>query len=84
LRFVYPGNLPGQVGDLENTCCSTCGETVVERFGYFVRSYRIAADGTCPSCAAAVPGRWSASFDGQITSRPFVPGSRSRLVTLAR
>jgi pyruvate formate lyase activating enzyme len=84
LRFVYPGNLPGQVGDLENTCCSSCGQTLVERFGYYVRSYRIAADGTCPSCAAAVPGRWSASFDGQITSRPFVPGSRSRLVTLAR
>jgi pyruvate formate lyase activating enzyme len=84
LRYVYPGNLPGQVGDQEDTHCAGCGETLISRFGYFIREYRITADGKCPACAAAVPGRWSARFDGQITSRPFVPGSRSRLLTVAR
>jgi pyruvate formate lyase activating enzyme len=84
LRFVYPGNLPGQVGDAENTHCPGCGETLIERFGYYVRSYRITPGGTCPACAVPVPGRWSTGFEGQIASRPFVPGSRSRLLTLVR
>ena len=61
LRYVYAGNLPGAVGDLENTRCGTCRETLVERNGYRIRSYRITSDGRCPSCAAAVPGRWNLS-----------------------
>ena len=73
LRHVYAGNLPGQVGDLEDTRCATCGDTVVSRIGYHIRQYRITPDGACPSCGSAVPGRWSAQFDGQIASRPFVP-----------
>jgi pyruvate formate lyase activating enzyme len=82
LRYIYPGNLPGQVGDGEDTRCTACGERLIARYGYHIRGYRITADGTCPACAAPVPGRWSASFEGQIASRPFVPGSRSRLLTL--
>jgi pyruvate formate lyase activating enzyme len=84
LRHVYAGNLPGQVGDLEDTRCGSCGEPLVSRHGYAIRDYRITADGRCPACSAPVPGRWSAQFDGQITSRPFVPGSRSRLTLLDR
>ena len=84
LRFVYPGNLPGQVGDHEDTHCSACGETLIERSGFYVRSYRITPDGTCPGCATPVPGRWSSGFEGQTTARPFLPGSRSRLLTLVR
>jgi len=79
LRHVYAGNLPGQVGDLEDTHCASCGHTLVSRYGYYIRDYHITPDGTCPSCAAPIPGRWSAHFDGQITARPFLPGSRSRL-----
>jgi pyruvate formate lyase activating enzyme len=82
LRYVYPGNMPGQVGDQEDTRCTGCGETLVSRFGYHIRDYRLTAEGRCPECATPVPGRWSAQFDGQLTSRPFVPGSRSRLLTL--
>ncbi len=82
LRYVYAGNLPGQVGDLEHTRCVSCGETLIERQGYFIRRYGLTPNGCCPSCAAAVPGRWSAQFEGQITSRPFLPGSRSRLTVL--
>jgi pyruvate formate lyase activating enzyme len=82
LRHVYAGNLPGQVENLEDTQCASCHETLISRYGYYIRDYRITADGRCPGCSAAVPGRWSSRFDGQITSRPFVPGSRSRLSLL--
>jgi pyruvate formate lyase activating enzyme len=73
LRHVYAGNLPGQVGDLEDTHCASCGETLVSRAGYLIRQYRITPAGDCPSCGAAVPGRWSPRFEGQMTSRPFLP-----------
>jgi pyruvate formate lyase activating enzyme len=76
LRFVYAGNLPGQVGDLEHTRCPHCRALVVERYGYFIQQYRLTADGRCPDCATAIPGRWGTQFDGQIASSPFVPGSR--------
>jgi pyruvate formate lyase activating enzyme len=81
LRFVYAGNLPGFVGDLENTRCHHCRALLVERHGYFVRQYRIDPNGACPDCGTTIPGRWSARFEGQIASTPFLPGSR-RLRTL--
>jgi pyruvate formate lyase activating enzyme len=74
LRFVYAGNLPGQVGDLENTRCASCGDMLIERYGYYVRGYQLTPNGCCPKCASPVPGRWSDRFDGQIASRPFRPG----------
>ncbi len=76
LRYVYAGNLPGCVGDLEHTHCHNCRARVVERYGYFIQSYRLTPDGTCPECGTSIPGRWGASFDGQITSTPFLPGRR--------
>ena len=84
LRYVYAGNLPGSVGDLEDTRCITCGQVLIARYGYHIRDYRITADGRCPSCATTVPGRWSARFDGQISSRPFIPGSRRFTILSAR
>jgi pyruvate formate lyase activating enzyme len=83
LQYIYAGNLPGQVGDLEHTRCTGCGETLVARFGYHIQRYRITPDGSCPSCGRSVPGRWDAKFGGQIASMPFVPGSRSRLSVLS-
>jgi len=82
LRFVYAGNLPGHVGNLEDTRCAECGDLLVARYGYYVRDYRITADGRCPGCKASVPGVWGRKFDGQIASRPFLPGSRARLSVL--
>ena len=76
LRHVYAGNLPGSVGDLEDTRCASCHDVVIARHGYHIRDYRLTQDGRCPSCAATVPGRWSVRFDGQITSRPFIPRGR--------
>jgi len=74
LRFVYAGNLPGHVGELEGTRCPSCRGLLVARAGYHIRAYRLTADGTCPDCATAIPGRWARQFDGQIASRPFLPG----------
>jgi pyruvate formate lyase activating enzyme len=76
LRFIYAGNLPDQVGDLEDTRCAACGDLLIARYGYHVRSYRLTADGRCPSCATAVPGRWGGGYEGQIASRPFNPARR--------
>jgi pyruvate formate lyase activating enzyme len=39
LRYVYAGNLPGQVGDLENTRCPNCKTLLIERFGYLILGY---------------------------------------------
>jgi len=76
LRFVYAGNLPGRVGDWENTRCPTCRVLLVERHGYLIRSYRLTANGSCPDCGTSIPGRWGSGFAGQIASMPFLPGSR--------
>ncbi|MFO0837593.1 MAG: AmmeMemoRadiSam system radical SAM enzyme [Phycisphaerae bacterium] len=57
LRFVYAGNLPGDVGDGESTRCPTCGELLIQRRGFRVLS-NVLRDGRCPSCSTAIPGRW--------------------------
>ena len=85
LRHVYAGNLPGEVGALEDTRCYACGELLIERYGYHVRSYRLTANGRCPSCDAAIPGRWGARFEGQVASMPFrarIQDSRLRILNI--
>ena len=62
LHFVYAGNLPGQVGDLENTRCHGCGAMLIERYGYKILQYRLGEDDTCPSCKISVPGFWKAGW----------------------
>ncbi len=83
LRYIYPGNLPGRVGDAENTTCPQCHETLIRRYGYLVTEYNLTREGRCPGCAAEIPGRWSSRFDGQITSTPFLPHNRPHLVTIS-
>jgi len=73
LRYIYAGNLPGQVGELENTRCPGCGELLIGRYGYLITDYKLTADGSCPGCGASIPGRWASSFQGQITAYPFLP-----------
>ncbi len=74
LRYIYAGNLPGQVGDWENTRCPNCRELLIERYGYLINKYNLTEEGACPRCATRIPGRWDPEFRQQITSRPFVPG----------
>jgi len=82
LRYIYAGNLPGRVGEWEDTRCPQCNETLIERHGYLIENYRLTPDGHCPACAAAIPGRWSPSFEGQITSRPFLPHKNTTLFAI--
>jgi pyruvate formate lyase activating enzyme len=73
LRYVYAGNAPGRVGDLENTRCHSCRALLVERDGYHVLQYRLTPAGSCPDCGTSIPGRWGPRFEGQISAAPFLP-----------
>ena len=73
LRYIYAGNLPGQVAEWEDTRCPQCRELLIERHGYLIKNYRLTQDGRCPKCSSKIPGRWSAQFEGQIASHPFSP-----------
>lgn len=56
LRFVYEGNVPGEKG--ESTYCPSCGETLIERFGYTIERMSL-KDGACPECGEKIEGLWS-------------------------
>ncbi len=60
LRFVYAGNLPGQVGEYEDTFCANahCNYRLIQRQGYIIHKYDITAEGTCPKCNTKIPGLW--------------------------
>lgn len=53
LRYVYSGNVPGDVG--EHTFCHHCGARLIERFGFQVISLEV-REGACPICGTAVAG----------------------------
>jgi pyruvate formate lyase activating enzyme len=57
LQFVYPGNLPGLVGDQENTRCPGCNELLIERHGFYVLRNRMRGP-CCPRCGRKIPGVW--------------------------
>jgi pyruvate formate lyase activating enzyme len=59
LRYVYAGNLPGQVGEHEHTFCPNCRARLIERYGYIILSYRLTAQGACPDCGTKIPGLWT-------------------------
>jgi pyruvate formate lyase activating enzyme len=58
LKYVYPGNLPGDKG--EKTLCPSCGKTLIDRFGFQVQEYTI-LNCRCPQCGEAIPGVWENS-----------------------
>jgi pyruvate formate lyase activating enzyme len=58
LHYVYAGNLPGRVGEFEDTRCPGCGKILVERRGYHILGYHVTRNGTCPDCGQTIPGRW--------------------------
>lgn len=59
LRYVYAGNLPGSLSGLEDTHCPNCRETLIRRYGYRIRDYRLTAEGGCPKCGTVIPGVWN-------------------------
>jgi pyruvate formate lyase activating enzyme len=58
LKFVYAGNLPGTVGEYEDTVCPRCSYRLVKRRGYVIHEYWITGDGKCPKCAESIAGVW--------------------------
>ncbi len=69
LKYIYPGNLPGQVGEWENTRCHHCNTTVIRRQGFLVQENRVNLDGSCPQCHQQIPGIWGRSSghgDGRV------------------
>ena len=71
LKYMYPGNLPGQVGEWENTRCHHCNVTLIRRHGFLVTENRMKADERCPECGGAIPGIWgkaSGHGDGRVRS----------------
>ncbi|MBI2956010.1 MAG: AmmeMemoRadiSam system radical SAM enzyme [Acidobacteria bacterium] len=76
LRYIYAGNLPGEVGDWENTRCPDCRTLLIERYGYLIGGYHLTRTGGCPKCGKQIPGRWAESFEGQIAHTPFLPRMR--------
>jgi len=53
LKYVYEGNVPGEGG--ENTYCPSCGELLIERFGFALTKIRM-KDSKCTKCGAHVDG----------------------------
>jgi pyruvate formate lyase activating enzyme len=73
LKYIYPGNLPGRVGEWENTRCHHCQNTVIRRHGFLVQENRVGADGLCPDCRRPLPGVWGkASGYGDGRVRPLL------------
>jgi len=78
LRYVYAGNIPGDVGGYENTYCPGCQAVAVERCGYRVCAVHL-VDGACARCGSAVPGRWGKGRAARQRAGAWVP----RAVALA-
>ena len=55
LKYVYTGNLPGDLG--EKTFCHACGELLIDRVGFSVTQNNI-KDNFCPKCGEIIPGVW--------------------------
>ncbi len=58
LHYVYGGNLPGKVGEYEDTCCPKCNTPIIRRAGFFVRENKMTAEGKCPNCGEGIAGVW--------------------------
>ncbi len=62
LRYIYAGNIPGQVGRWENTYCPDCECKLITRVGFRVTENNL-ADGACPACHRVIPGIWGKMRD---------------------
>lgn len=53
LKYVYEGNVPGEGG--ENTYCPSCGELLIERYGFSIVDVKI-KDSKCSKCGHSIEG----------------------------
>ncbi len=77
LRYVYAGNLPGQVGEWEHTFCPACHFRLIARSGYRILEYHLTADGACPQCGAHPAGVWTNQPERVRRHGPGAPRSMS-------
>lgn len=64
LRYVYAGNLPGRVGEWENTYCHKCRTLLVERCGFQILVNKLeSTNGLCAKCGTRIPGFWHVPQD---------------------
>ena len=56
LHYVYTGNVHDEKGG--STYCPGCGAPLILRDWYRIDDYRVTADGKCPDCGVALPGRF--------------------------
>ena len=56
LKHVYVGNVTDP--QRQTTLCGLCGEKLIERDSYEIRSYRVDARGACPTCGERLAGRF--------------------------
>ena len=59
MKYIYLGNLTGRLEGWEDTRCHQCASTLIRRHDFAVHDVRVTSKGTCPDCAAAIPGIWS-------------------------
>lgn len=52
LRYIYIGNV---LGESEDTRCSNCGESLIQRTGFYIKKNKI-VDGKCASCGHRIAG----------------------------
>ena len=76
LRYVYTGNVHDREGG--TTSCAGCGTVLVVRDWHLIEKYRLGADGKCPECFTAVPGRFVAFDTARQFGRQRIPVSLSR------
>lgn len=58
LRYIYAGNLPGMVGEWEDTHCPKCKKPLIKRHGFMIEQNLLDPKGACPVCQTLIPGFW--------------------------
>ena len=53
LKYVYSGNVPGDVG--ENTHCYNCGNLLIDRYGFTIKNINL-RESRCPRCDTPLDG----------------------------
>jgi len=56
IHYVYTGNILDTTG--QSTYCSGCGQLLIDRSGYEIRSWNLNEHGACSSCQKTVPGHF--------------------------
>jgi pyruvate formate lyase activating enzyme len=76
LHFVYTGNVHDREGG--TTFCPKCRAALIVRDWYRIESYRLTAEGRCPECHAAIPGRFGRFDASRQWGRKRIPLSIGR------